>query len=145
PTCVEDGLNASHISTPHHVLFEGNYSQNMDNDYTHGNSIDVTFFRNWASGKRRDFADNSTYCIVRTAGLSYGARWMSFIGNVLGRPGQMSGWNLADPSMKCDSTGGNCKGGGTAGNWQNQDIWMLGYDPERWNMVPDPLVLSTVI
>ena len=24
-------------------------------------------------------------------------------------------------------------------------IWELGYDPERWGMVPDPLTLSTVI
>ncbi len=30
--------------------------------------------------------------------------------------------------------------GGRSGN-----IWMLGYDPERWAMAPDPKTLSTVI
>ena len=32
-----------------------------------------------------------------------------------------------------------------AARWRDQDIWKLGYDPERWTMVPDPKVLSTVI
>src|SRR5262249_13514923 len=54
---VEIGINASHMAGPHHVLFEGNYSFNADSDYTHGNSIYLTFFRNWLSGHRRDFAD----------------------------------------------------------------------------------------
>ena len=44
---VETGINASHMAGPHHVLFEGNYSFNADSDYTHGNAIYLTFFRNW--------------------------------------------------------------------------------------------------
>ena len=59
PTWVEVGLNASHMSGPHHVLFEGNYSQNFDSDYTHGNAIYMTVFRNWLSGQRRSFTDTS--------------------------------------------------------------------------------------
>ena len=51
---VEIGINASHMAGPHHVLFEGNYSFNADSDYTHGNSIYLTFFRNWLSGQRRE-------------------------------------------------------------------------------------------
>jgi hypothetical protein len=43
---VEVGLNASHMAGTHHVLFEGNYGFNADSDYTHGNAIYVTFFRN---------------------------------------------------------------------------------------------------
>jgi hypothetical protein len=57
PTWVEVGLNASHMAGPHHVLFEGNLSHNIDSDYTHGNAIYLTFFRNWLTGQRRDFTD----------------------------------------------------------------------------------------
>ena len=88
---IEVGINASHMAGPHHVLFEGNYSFNADSDYTHGNAIYMTFFRNWLSGQRRDFPDS---CNNRTVGLAYGSWWDSFIGNVLGRSGQMAGWNL---------------------------------------------------
>src|SRR5262249_8667636 len=72
PAWVEVGINASHMAGPHHVLFEGNYSQNIDSDYTHGNAIDLTFFRNWLSGQRRSFSDSSN---VRTVGLAYGSWW----------------------------------------------------------------------
>ena len=131
PGWVEVGLNASHMAGPHHVLFEGNYSQNIDNDYTHGNSIDLTFFRNWLSGQRRSFTDASN---VRTVGLAYGSWWHSFVGNVLGRSGQMTGWVYEDPAMA-----------GNNANWRDKDIWKLGYDPERWGMYADPLTLSTVL
>ena len=57
PAWVEVGLNASHMAGPHHVLFEGNYSQNFDSDYTHGNAIYMTVFRNWLSGQRRSFTE----------------------------------------------------------------------------------------
>ena len=56
------------------------------------------------------------------------------IGNVLGRPGQMSGWLYEDPAMT-----------GNDSNWGGSAVWRLGYDPERWSMVPDPQTLSTVI
>lgn len=131
PTWVEVGLNASHMAGPHHVLFEGNYSQNADADYTHGNSIYLTFFRNWLSGQRRSFTDVSN---VRTIGLAYGSWWDSFIGNVMGRSGQMNGWVYEDPAMAGDNA-----------NWRDKDIWKLGYDPERWGMYADPKTLSTAI
>jgi Right handed beta helix region len=141
PTWVEVGLNASHMAGPHHVLFEGNYSQNVDSDYVHGNAVGLTFFRNWLSGQRRDFTDQGN---VRTVGLEYGSWADSFVGNILGRPGQMSGWNYTDPAMSCDANGNNCTGNN--GNWSSAgDIWKLGYDAERWGMVPDPQTLSTVI
>ena len=137
---VEVGVNASHMAGPHHVLFEGNYSFNADSDYTHGNAIYLTFFRNWLTGQRRDFTDSSN---PRAVGLAYGSWWDSFIGNLLGRPGRMAGWHYTDPAMSCDVNGNNCTGNNA--NWSNQDIWKLGYDPERWGMHADPQTLSTVI
>jgi hypothetical protein len=141
PGWVEVGLNASHLAGPHHVLFEGNASQNGDSDYTHGNAVYLTFFRNWLTGQRRSFTDQAN---IRAAGLAYGSWWDSFVGNVLGRSGQMSGWTYTDPAMGCDETGNSCTGNNS--NWSSGGvIWRLGYDPERWGMNPDPQTLSTVI
>ena len=134
PTWVEVGINASHMAGPHHVLFEGNLSHNADSDYTHGNAIYLTFFRNYLTGQRQHFIDRAG---VRAVGLAYGSWWDSFIANVMGRPGQMAGWHYDDPSMKTNTA---VWGRGGVGN-----IWMLGYDPERWAMAPDPKTLSTVI
>ena len=136
----EVGINASHMAGPHHVLFEGNYSFNIDSDYTHGNAIYLTFFRNWLAGQRRDLTDSSN---PRAIGLAYGSWWDSFIGNVLGRSGQLSSWNLTDPAMSCDASGANCTGNNA--NWTDKAVWKFGYDPERWTMDPDPQVLSTAI
>jgi hypothetical protein len=137
---VENGLNASHMAGPHHILFEGNYSFNADSDYTHGNSIYLTFFRNWLSGQRRSFKDTGN---VRSVGLAYGSWWDSFVGNVLGRSGQMKGWHYTDAAMSCDASGNNCTGNNNG--WSDPSIWKLGYDPIRWGMHPDPKTLSTVI
>jgi hypothetical protein len=102
---VEIGLNASHMVGSHHVLFEGNYVSNIDSDNTHGNSTHLTFFRNYASGYRAPFTDLLSGAAVndlnnipgnngplRAAGAMGYSRWMSYIGNVLGTPGHMSGW-----------------------------------------------------
>ena len=132
PTWVEVALNASHMAGPHHVLFEGNYAPNIDSDYTHGNAIDLTFLRNLLTGQRRDFQDTGGN--ARTIGLAYGSWWDSFVGNVCGRPGQMSGWVYNDPAMS-----------GTNANWADHEIWKIGYDPERWSMYADPNTLSTLI
>jgi hypothetical protein len=134
PAWVEVGLNASHMAGPHHVLFEGNLSHNADSDFTHGNSIYLTFFRNHLTGQRRSFTDQAG---VRTIGLAYGSWWDSFAGNVMGRPGQMAGWSYDNPAMKTNTAAWQHGGAGS--------IWMLGYDPGRWGMVPDPKTLSTVI
>jgi hypothetical protein len=131
PAWVEVGINASHMAGPHHVLFEGNYSFNADSDYTHGNAIYLTFFRNWLTGQRKSFTDTSG---SRTAGLAYGSWWDSFVGNVLGRDGEMAGWTYEDPAMAQ-----------TSADWGDMDVWKLGYDPERWQMYADPKTLSTVI
>ena len=56
---LDTSLNATHFSGPHHVLFEGNWGDNLDADNTHGNSMYVTFFRNVGSGFRTPFIDPS--------------------------------------------------------------------------------------
>jgi Pectate lyase superfamily protein len=138
-TWAEGGINASHMAGPHHVLFEGNYSFNADSDYTHGNAIYLTFFRNCLSGQRRSFTDANH----RAVGLAYGSWWDSFVGNILGRRDQMAGWTYTAPAMSCDANGNNCTGNNA--NWTEKVVWLLGYDPERWSMNPDPQTLSTVI
>jgi len=133
----EIGLNASHMAGSHHVLFEGNYSFNIDSDQTHGNAIYHTFFRNYANGFRRPFTaldgssvDDTTGCChpLRAAGAHAYAYWFSFIGNVLGKQRYTSGWAYEG------------KGGHNA--FPPSSIWMLGYmdiSPQGY----DPNVAAT--
>ncbi|TMF75147.1 MAG: hypothetical protein E6I18_11845 [Chloroflexi bacterium] len=136
PTWVEVGLNASHMTTPHYELFEGNQSFNFDGDNTWGNSVYITVFRNQLTGKRRSIpplrlTDSQN---VRAIGLMEGHMWYSFVGNVLGtanqNPSPASGF-VYDASYP----------------WRNSPIgmWRLGYNPENWNAPADPKVLSTTI
>jgi hypothetical protein len=132
-TWQEVGLNASHMVGSHHVLFEGNESFNYDSDNTHGNAIYMTVFRNHLTGFRRDYPglDNG-----RTAGLNYGSWWHSFVGNVQGVSGAMSGWvydNSGTGSDPTDPFGGP------------PSIWKLGYQAGEWEQSADPKVLSTVL
>ncbi len=120
---IEIGLNASHMVGSHHVLFEGNYAFNADSDDTHGNSIYHTFFRNHLRGIRAPFdnqnpaggriddAAQARNGPKRAGGLMAYSYWMSFLGNVLGAPGQMSGW-----AYETSFSGGK------------PGIWMLGWD-----------------
>lgn len=118
---IEAGLNASHMVGSHHVLFEGNYGHNADNDQVHGNSIYHTFFRNHLRGIRAPFdnqaggriddATQSDNGPKRTVGLMAYSYWISFVGNVLGAERQMDGWAYETTFAK-----------GTPG------IWMLGWD-----------------
>ena len=146
PTWQEIGLNASHMAGPHHVLFEGNYGFNMDTDYTHGSSQYITYFLNYVTGQRGSWTGPDANS--RTAGVSSWAKEFTFIGNVMGRPGQMSGWSYDDPMMGCAATGGSCAGG-VAGTWNNGpggDIWQVGYDAtNQWAQQAESGALSTVI
>ena len=135
PGWVEVGLSGSHMVGSHHILFEGNESFNYDSDNTHGNAIAMTIFRNHLTGRRRDFSDLGN---VRGAGLMIGSWWHSFIGNVLGEQGRMTGWVYEDPG---DGTYGT-----TASPWgPGSYIWKLGYDPTHWEQAADPKVKSTTI
>lgn len=132
---VETGLNASHMTTPHYELFEGNQSFNFDGDNTWGNAVYITVFRNNLTGKRRSIAplvltdqDNR-----RAIGLMEGHWWYSFVGNVLGYSG-MSPAPAASFTYE------------SVAPWNDGAcIWRLGYNPENWNAAADPKVLSTVI
>jgi hypothetical protein len=103
----EMGVNGSHMVGPHHMLFEGNYTFNLDSDKTHGNSVYQTYFRNYATGYRGSFATqgktindhNGGGGPLRAAGPASLAYWFSFVGNVLGTPGDMSGWVYEDNIM----------------------------------------------
>jgi hypothetical protein len=120
---VDMGINASHYSGPHHVLFEGNWGDDLDNDNTHGNSMYMTFFRNWGSGLRTPFTDPSVnglvddatgkgyYCPsglascvsnppgpLRAAGPMGYNYWFAYLGNVLGTSGTTTaanGWTYS--------------------------------------------------
>jgi hypothetical protein len=108
----EIGLNASHLVGPHHVLFEGNWTFNMDSDDTHGASNFMTFFRNWSTAIRGKFqglngggtGSSASYATwndaanncgetaysgspLRAAAMQAHSYWFSFIGNILGTPG----------------------------------------------------------
>jgi hypothetical protein len=146
PTFVEAGINASHLCGPHHVMFEGCQSFKADADFTHGGSNYITFFRNWLTGKRLSFTDTDAagYGNIVGASVGPGSWWYAYVGNVMGRSGQMSGWNYTDPAMTCNGSGNNCTG--QSGSWSDQDIWRMGRDPSTGasNAYPDPMVLSTM-
>lgn len=129
---VEVGINGSHQVGGHHILFEGNQAFNYDSDNTHGNAIAMTVFRNHLTGRRRDFPGMGN---ARAGGLMFGSWWHSFIGNVLGEAGKMTGWIYEDPG---DGTYGNPWGSAPA-------VWKLGYDPTHWEQMVDPKVRATTL
>ncbi|HEY2859155.1 MAG TPA: right-handed parallel beta-helix repeat-containing protein [Terracidiphilus sp.] len=120
---VDMGINATHYVAPHHVLFEGNWGDNLDGDNTHGNSVYMTFFRNLGTGLRSPFTDPSlTKRVDDFSGVAYACSsgpstcflnpsgplraagpmaydyWYAFIGNVLGVSGTTTaanGWTYS--------------------------------------------------
>jgi hypothetical protein len=89
PTLPETGINASHMATPHHELFEGNESHTFGSDFTWGNSIYITVFRNSLTGLRTSYAplrlaDQGNR---RAAEVNPGGYWFTYVGNVLGFQG----------------------------------------------------------
>jgi hypothetical protein len=124
PDWVEVGINGSHMVGGHHILFEGNQSNNYDSDDTHGSAFAMTVFRNHLVGMRRNFPGQAN---ARAAGLMLGSWWHSFIGNVLGRPGGMSGWVYEDRT-----------------SWA-QAIWKFGYAPSHFEQAAEPKVVSTTL
>jgi hypothetical protein len=148
---VDLGLNASHYAGPHHVLFEGNWADDLDNDNTHGNSMYMTYFRNWGTGLRTPFTDPSNNGAVNdAAGLGFacgttgasGCRqnppaplratgpmaynyWFNFIGNVLGTAG------ITTTANKWTYQG----------DWSSPRIFMLGW--ETGNGGQDPYMNGT--
>ena len=89
PTIMETGLNASHMTTPHYELFEGNEAFNIGADARWGNSVYITFFRNHATSTRRSLGGLNLSDIGNRNAPSLGAGhyWYTFVGNVLGYSG----------------------------------------------------------
>lgn len=125
----ETGLGASHYLGSHHVLFEGNWAFNADNDKTHGNANTHTYFRNHLRGARTLYSSDgsSGNGSVRAAGATATTYYMSWVGNVLGAQGQTIGWDYENGKL----------GDGAA-------IWKFGWDD--WSPYPiDPVVTQTAI
>jgi hypothetical protein len=133
---VEVGLNASHMTTPHYELFEGNESFNFDGDSTWGNAVYITAFRNHLTGKRRSIAPLTLTDAQnpRAVGLMEGHQWYSIVGNVLGTANE-------NPSPNTSYTYDG------AFPWTDDPVpmWRLGYNPDNWNAPPDTRVTNTLI
>ena len=136
PAIVEDGLNASHMTTSHDELFEGNQSFNFDADSVWGNSIYITAFRNDLTAKRRSIPPlNLTDQDNRRAiGLTTASWWYTFIANVLGSPGQAPG---PGQSFAYEEN--------SFGNQALIPMWKLGYNGSDPSAPQDPTVVQTVI
>jgi hypothetical protein len=130
---VDMSLGASHWVGQHHVLFEGNWADNLDVDHTHGSGEYQTYFRNQGTGLRTPFTDPSNGDAVNDAqGLGYGVGqayptapgplraagpsaynyWNGYVGNVLGLSGvttAANGWTFE-------------------GDWNGKRMWMLGWN-----------------
>jgi hypothetical protein len=141
---MEVHLNASHMVGPHHVLFEGNYAPNADSDKTHGNSTSMTFLRNHLSGRRIPFSSYTSgvqndatmsYGPARAAGMAAFSRGFNWVGNVMGLPGQMSGWTYED------TTNGIMTSGVRAIYSFGWDDWYSSYP----TILPDVGLLATTL
>ncbi|HWW94567.1 MAG TPA: Ig-like domain-containing protein [Vicinamibacteria bacterium] len=136
PGFPETGVNASHMTTAHYELFEGNQSWNFDGDSYWGNAVYITVFRNHFTGKRRSVAPLVlTDAANRHAiGIMGGHWWYSFVGNVLGTSGQNP---LPFTSFQYEESY----------PWPDDPVpmWKLGYDQYWGATSADPKVLSTVI
>lgn len=134
PNWVETGLQASHYPTPHFELFEGNYCFNMDPDFTEGNAIDITYFRNQASGLRRN-TPRFLHDVGnrRMAGAMKGHYWYNFVGNVLGfagmQPTPPEGWVYEGSPPWADTP---------------ITVWRIGYWSDGMDTY-DPQVAATII
>lgn len=105
---TEVGANASHWIGSHHVLFEGNWTYQLSSDPVWGPSTFITWLRNDVTGYRTPFYDyadaisiNDLTSTPGSAGTHNDAGlvalalydyWNTFVGNVLGTSGAMSGW-----------------------------------------------------
>lgn len=134
---VEVGLNASHFTTPHYELFEGNEAFNFDGDVHWGNSIFITVFRNHFTAKRRSIPPVKVTDELnrRAVGLCHHHFWYSFVGNVLGTEGQ-------DPAPARSFV---YEKNSDFGDWSRFAMWQLGYDEKKWSPPQDGTVVATTI
>ncbi len=141
PLSQEVGVNASHYPAPHHVLFEGNQSQNYDSDFTFGSSTDMTIFRNWLEGERRTMPTQMGRS-YRAGGLAEGSLRHAFYGNILGRPVFVLPENKWVYEDFCDGT--TTTSMNVACDNNHAAIWKLGVSSLQAQL-GDPAVAATVI
>jgi len=128
PGWQETGLGASHYVGSHHVLFEGNWAFNADNDKTHGNANTHTYYRNYLRGSRTFYPTDAggDHGSSRAGGATATTYYMSWVGNVLGAPG-ITGWDYENGRLN-----------------DGASIWKFGWDD--WSPYPvDPVVTQTSI
>ncbi len=135
PTLPEVGINASHMTTPHFELFEGNESHNFASDTTWGNTIYITVFRNHLTGLRRSITPLklSDQGNRRCAEINQSDNWFSFVGNVLGYP---------DMPLNAPMPGGNS--GQT--NWAYEPSDDNDSDARMWQLMhADPAAQASLL
>jgi fibronectin type 3 domain-containing protein len=162
---IESGIDASHQTTPHFELFEGNQSFNFDSDTTHGNAFNIVAYRNHLTGLRRssmrplpafgtvtsvdnhdghgprgiDMSDSFPRGAVRPSAHNYN---FSLVGNVLGFAGMplsVSGTGTQQTTAMYDMEENDV---------QNSvlGMWMLGSDTGgNWQAAPDPDVINSTL
>jgi hypothetical protein len=80
PNQGETAMNADHMTTSHHELFEGNSSWSMATDSRWGNSIYITWFRNWVTAQRV-----SAWPGISSKSVAYGNPLTSYVYSEAGR------------------------------------------------------------
>ncbi|AKU89850.1 glycosyl hydrolase family 28-related protein [Vulgatibacter incomptus] len=136
PTIPEIGMNASHYATSHHELFEGNDSWHIGGDGYWGNAIDVTFFRNHVSGRRRSaqplqLRDEVMRKFIHVPEWHTG---FSFLGNVIGTP-----------DMKAAPQSGFVYEGSPPWNWDPVPIWAIGVEHDAGKEGQDAKVVAATL
>ena len=157
PEIPEIGLNASHFTTPHMELLEGNRAFNVDGDSFWGNSIQITVFRNHFTGRRGAYGPLATYVYTDSSGGSYPYEdlWMrrmaslnvyqygyNFVGNVLGTE-DMALLSFSNATFTTVQTAFVYEA--TAEDNATVPMWQLGYDGENPGAPYDPQVPATTL
>jgi hypothetical protein len=140
PTLPEVGLNASHMATSHHELFEGNEAHNFSSDTTWGNTIYVTVLRNHLTGLRIAhaglLASLSDQGNRRAIDIADGDSWFSFVGNVLGCSAANTCAHAGDLTCNCASLNVSMPGGMTGQtSWQYEASMDNPTDARMWQLM----------
>ena len=133
---VEVGLNATHYTTPHMELLEGNQAWNIDGDSKWGNTINIVVFRNHFTGERRDVGGIGLVDARnrRLAGINRYQYGYSFLGNVLGVDGIKPILGQEKFVYEAEDL-----------DLPYAAVWQLGYNGEDPGQPFDPKVAATAI
>ena len=119
---------------PHYVhnemnLFEGNYGNGVELDFTHGSASHNTLFRNRLHGPEKPTQVNNTFAIQ----IQATNWWMNVVGNVLGTVGWHTNYAISVTSPLSDNDG-------------SRSIYKFGFtDDSGSTAFGDPKVQSTAL